>query len=95
MSLCGTASGSGKEKGDMAKEVHSWKVSTGDGVVTFTKGEHAIETTFNAKDESAADLAYEHALAQAYEIDNPKHDLAGKSVDEQWRTIRAWARKGD
>jgi hypothetical protein len=77
----------------MAKELHGWKITTGDGVVTFSKGEHTVETTFT--DPDAVDLAYDHALAQAYALDNPKHDLAGMNVDEQWRVIRGWARKGE
>lgn len=78
----------------MTKELHGWKITTGDGVVAFSKGEHAIETTF--ADPEAADLAYEHALAQAYAMDNPNHKLAEiANVDEQWRVIRGWARKGE
>lgn len=76
------------------RKIHDWTVTRGDGVVAFAKDGQRIETTYDGSEDGAADVAYEHALAQAYAADHPDHDLGGKTTDQQWRTIRAWEREG-
>lgn len=86
------------------RPVHGWDVEVEPGLVRFQKDEHVIETTFNPDEPLASDFAYEHALAQAWSIDNPEEEKSiregslepGSPPVEQtmMRRIRAWERQG-
>jgi len=70
-------------------DINGWQVASDAGSITLTKGDEIVTATYGHDDH---ELALDHAVAQAWAIDNAEDAgrLAGGDPNLQWAAIVRW-----